>query len=161
MDTMYSEPFIQATFTIFRMMLEVQLEDSEMQVKDEVASSYEVSAFIGITGSCTGGVVLSFPEKVACAVASKLLGEDLQEVNTEVTDAIGELANIISGNACLGLGDYGFKNLTLSLPHAVVGKHHTVWRSKDLPYLAKRFFISDVGPFCLEINIRQSSIEME
>ena len=42
----------------------------------------------------------------------------------------------------------------LSLPNVVVGKHRTVWCTKDMPCRVTRFFDSKLGTFCIEVNIR-------
>ncbi len=148
------QTFIQETINTFEVMLGVKPEARDLETKESTDSTYDISAIIGITGSGAGGIVLSFPEDVACKVVSRMLGEELTELNQDVSDGIGELVNIITGNAKRGLVKYGFQDLSLSLPSVVVGKHRTVWRSKDMPCLMKRFFSSELGPFCIEVNIR-------
>ncbi len=156
MDVEHMQPFIQETINTFEVMLGVKPEAKDLETKESTDSTYDISAIIGITGSGAGGVVLSFPEDVACRVVSRMLGEKLTELNQDVSDGIGELVNIISGNAKRGLVKHGFNDLSLSLPNVVIGKHRTVWRSKDMPCLMKRFFSSDLGPFCVEVNIRRN-----
>jgi chemotaxis protein CheX len=148
------QPFVDETVHTFEVMLGITPEEKELETKDSPDGTYDISAIIGISGSGTGGVVVSFPEKVACGVVSRMLGEELNELNQDVTDGIGELVNIITGNAKRGLVKFGFVDLSLSLPNVVVGKHRTVWRSKDMPCLMKRFFSSDLGSFCIEVNVR-------
>ncbi len=154
MDVEHMEPFIQETINTFEVMLGVKPDSKELETKESTDGTYDISAIIGISGSGTGGVVMSFPKDVACKVVSRMLGEGLTEVNQDVSDGIGELVNIITGNAKRGLVRHGFNDLSLSLPNVVIGKHRTVWRTKDMPCLMKRFFTSELGPFCLEVNIR-------
>jgi chemotaxis protein CheX len=156
MDIRHMQPFIDETINTFEVMLGITPEEKELETKDFPDGTYDISAIIGISGSGTGAVVVSFPEDVACGVVSRMLGEELGELNQDVTDGIGELVNIITGNAKRGLVKFGFADLSLSLPNVVVGKHRTVWRSKDMPCLMKRFFSSELGPFCIEANIRSS-----
>ncbi len=156
MDIEHMQPFVQETINTFEVMLGVKPEARDLETKESTDSTYDISAIIGITGSGAGGIVLSFPEDVACKVVSRMLGEELTELNQDVSDGIGELVNIITGNAKRGLVKHGFDDLSLSLPNVVIGKHRTVWRSKDMPCLMKRFFSSDLGPFCVEVNIRRN-----
>jgi len=153
MDIEHMKPFIQETINTFDVMLGVRPEDGEVETKESTDGTYDVSAIIGISGSGTGGVVMSFPKDVACKIVSRMLGEELMELNQDVSDGLGELVNIITGNAKRGLVKHGFQDLSLSLPNVVVGKHRTVWRSKDMPCLMKRFFSSELGSFCIEVNI--------
>ena len=157
MDVAHMEPFIQETINTFEVMLGVKPEDRELETKDSTDGTYDISAIVGITGSGSGGVVVSFPEDVARKVVSKMLGEEITELNQDVCDGLGELVNIITGNAKRGLVKHGFKDLSLSLPNVVIGKHRTVWRTKDMPCLTKRFFSSELGPFCIEVNIRPNN----
>ena len=154
MDIEHMEPFIQETIKTFEVMLGVKPDSKELEIKESTDGTYDISAMIGISGSSTGGVVISFPEDVACKIVSRMLGEEISELNQDVSDGIGELVNIIAGNAKRGLVKYGFHDLSQSLPHVVIGKHRTVWRTKDMPCLVKRFFSSELGPFCIEVNLR-------
>ncbi len=154
MDVNHVQPFIQETVNTFEVMLGVKPSAKELETKESTDGTYDISAIIGISGSGTGAVVVSFPEDVACKIVSRMLGEEITEVNQDVSDGLGELVNIITGNAKRGLVKYGFQDLSLSLPNVVVGKHRTVWRSKDMPCLMKRFFSSELGSFCIEVNIR-------
>ena len=154
MDKAHMEPFIQETINTFNIMFGSLPEEKELEEKNVPESTYDVSALIGISGAATGGVVISFPEKVACKLVSIMLSEDITEVNQDVSDGVGELVNIVAGNAKRGLTKFGFGKLDLSLPNVVVGRHRTVWRSKDMPCLMKRFFSSKFGPFCIEVNVR-------
>ena len=156
MDVEHMEPFIQETVNTFEVMLGVRPEEKELETKESTDGTYDVSAIIGISGSGTGGVVMSFPEEVARRVVSKMLGEEVTEANQDLSDGIGELVNIITGNAKRSLVKHGFEDLALSLPNVVLGRHRTVWRTKDMPCLMKRFFSSDIGSFCIEVNIRRN-----
>jgi chemotaxis protein CheX len=154
MEAEHMQPFVEETINTCEVMLGVKPEAKELETKDSTDGTYDISAIIGISGSGAGGVVMSFPEDVACKLVSKMLGEEITELNQDVCDGIGELVNIITGNAKRGLVKFGYGDLSLSLPNVVIGKHRTVWRSKDMPCLMKRFFSSDLGPFCIELNVR-------
>ncbi len=154
MNAEHMTPFIQETINTFEVMLGVKPEARELETKESTDGTYDISAIIGISGAGTGGVVVSFPAEVACKIVSRMLGEELAEMSQDVSDGLGELVNIITGNAKRGLVKHGLRDLSLSLPNVVIGKHRTVWRSKDMPCLVKRFFTSDFGPFCIEVNIR-------
>lgn len=156
MDIEHIRPFVHQTISTFETLLGIRPEEQDLATKDGPYATYDVSAIIGITGSGTGGVVLSFPKDVACKVVSQMLGEELLEVDQDVTDGIGELVNIITGNAKRDLVKHGFNDLTVSLPNVVIGKHRMVWRSKDLPCLLTCFFTTPFGPFALEVNIRRN-----
>jgi chemotaxis protein CheX len=156
MDEKYMQPFVTETIKTMEVMFGARPEEGEMLQKDSPDGTYDISAMVGISGAGQGAVVVSFPKDVACRVVSSMSGEELTEIDQDVADGIGELVNIITGNAKRGLNALGFGSISLSLPNVVVGRHRTVWRTKDMPCLMKKLFISDLGPFCVEVNVRKT-----
>lgn len=67
------------------------------------SSSSDVSASVSVTGAWWGHVVIRCSSTAARNAAAALLGVELHDAtNEDVTDAVGELANIIGGNVkCL------------------------------------------------------------
>jgi chemotaxis protein CheX len=59
----------------------------------------DVTASVSVTGAWQGHIVVSCSAPASRSVAGALLGVDLADVTPEdVTDAVGELVNIIGGN---------------------------------------------------------------
>ena len=54
---------------------------------------------IGLSGKAKGTVVLSLDREVAIQVAAALLQEQPAGLNADVADAMGEMANMIAGQA--------------------------------------------------------------
>jgi len=81
MEIEHMQPFVQETVNTFEVMLGVKPEARELETKESTDGTYDISAIIGISGADTGGVVVSFPEAVACKIVSRMLGEKLTEVN--------------------------------------------------------------------------------
>lgn len=155
MDVEHMQPFVFHTINTFEVMLEVTPEASMAEPKQDARVMYDISAIIGISGSAAGAVVMNFPKDVACKVVSRMLGEELTEADQEVADGLGELVNIVAGNAKRDLVKYGFERLALSLPSVVIGKHRTVWRSGDLPCVVTQLFASELGSFNMEVSIHR------
>jgi chemotaxis protein CheX len=89
------------------------------------ARSGDVSASVSVTGAWRGHVVVSCSDGAARNAAAALLGVDLQDVTPEdITDALGELANIIGGNVKSLLPEPS----ALSLPHVLI-KGDSGWPS--------------------------------
>jgi len=79
--------------------------------------SLDVSASVSMTGAWRGHVVVRCSAAAARNAAAALLGVELDDVTTEdVTDALGELANIIGGNVKSLLPE----PCALSLPHVLI-----------------------------------------
>ncbi len=74
----------------------------------------------------------------------------MKVVGAELTDGIGELANIVAGNAKQYLE--GFE-LSISLPDVVIGKNSAPAPGIGAPTLVVPFS-SDLGDFSLEVTLK-------
>ncbi len=126
MDVRYINPFLTAVQNVFETMINIPFDLGKPSVKREAAAPFEVSGIIGITGEVIGSVVVSFPENIALQLASALLGDQLTTVNADCTDAIGEIATMIAGDAKNGFpqGD-----TSVSVPTVIIGKHKVAYPS--------------------------------
>jgi chemotaxis protein CheX len=75
---------------------------------------------MGLVGDRKGTITISFSEKGAMFVYQTLIGDECTSVTPDVVDAIGELTNIISGQARKEFEKAGI-NLKASIPMVVVG----------------------------------------
>jgi len=84
----------------------------------------DVSAAVSVTGAWQGHVVINLTETASRHAAAALLGIELGEVTVaDITDAVGELANIIGGNVKSLLPQPS----VLSLPQVVTNAASTYW----------------------------------
>jgi chemotaxis protein CheX len=111
-----------------------------------------VSGVIGLAGSCKGILAIHLPDKVAMAITGSFLGMDVTEVDDDVTDAIGELANMVAGNIKMILDEAG-NNVTLSIPSCVHGEEYTMDTVSDSERVVIPFDIES-GQFLVELQIK-------
>ncbi|MCG3136228.1 MAG: hypothetical protein HJJLKODD_00054 [Phycisphaerae bacterium] len=152
MESINVNPFTVPIHNVFKAMtkLDVQVYEPAPKPKNEMA--YRVSGIIGIVGDADGTVVLSMPHEVACRIASAFTGTELTIDHPDVIDAIGEITNMIVGNA-----KSRFKGLSLgiSLPSVVIGEKHRVAFGGSVGG-SSQYFIpcrTDVGYFELGVNL--------
>ena len=149
MDVAYVNPFVTSTIDTFKTMLSLEVKPGLPQLRDEKKFSYDVSGIIGLSGEAQGSICLSFPKLMALKVVSKLVGAEIKIIGPEVADGIGELANIVAGNAKQHLPSY---NLSISLPKVVIGQGHYVASQKGVPTIVVPF-ISAMGNFAMEVSL--------
>lgn len=82
-----------------------------------------------------------------------MLGEVIEEVTAEAQDAVGELTNMISGDARRMLQQEGI-NLTAAIPSIVAGKDHTITHFAAGPTIVIPFKCEGGGKASVEINIQ-------
>ena len=150
MKVEYVNPFIKSTIDTFKTMLRVDLKPGKPQLKRNPNTTYDVSGVIGLTGDAIGTIVISFPTVVALRAVSKLMNLKIKVMGPEIVDAIGELANIITGNAKQYLADM---NLSISLPSVVVGKNHKINIPTGVTSMIVPF-TSEIGNITLEVNLK-------
>ena len=151
MDPRYIQPFVAAAKRVFDTMIEVPLSLGRPALKKGSEVPYEISGIIGLSGNVSGCVVISLSREVAFQLVGALLGETVTELNEDCTDAIGEIANMIAGNAKT---DFPESGNSISVPSVVVGKHKVSYPS-GLPIV----FIpcrTDKGELIIEIALKNN-----
>src|SRR3954469_20812169 len=120
MDVQYINPFIASSRKVFDLMIKVPLQLGKPRLRNGDDGRYAVSAVIGLGGAVTGCVILGFSQRVALALASGLAGVSFTQVDNDCVDALGEIVNMIAGNAKPDLPG-GLS--TLSVPNVILGMH--------------------------------------
>jgi chemotaxis protein CheX len=138
MDVKYINPFITAASTVFKTMLNLHTSMDKPFIKTDKITTGDVTGVIGLAGDRSGSVCVSFTENGARIVYKTLMGDDCEKVNAEVVDAIGELTNIIAGQARKELERAGV-NLKASIPTIVVGKGSELHMLSDSPMVSLPF----------------------
>jgi chemotaxis protein CheX len=95
----YLNPFIKATIQTYSNMLgeEVGIGKPFAKSRDECKSF--IVGSIGLTGELTGAVVLSYDKDSILPTVSAFIGEDITEMCDDISDAVGELVNVVAGAA--------------------------------------------------------------
>jgi chemotaxis protein CheX len=150
MDVAYVNPFISSTIDMFKTMLDCEVTPGQVILKNDDVHTYDVSGVIGLSGEAQGSICLSFPKIMALKVVSALLGMDIKIIGPDVADGIGELANIVAGNAKQHLTQF---NLSISLPKVIMGKGHHIASQRGIPTIIVPF-TSNLGEFAMEISLK-------
>ncbi|MFO0836324.1 MAG: chemotaxis protein CheX [Phycisphaerales bacterium] len=150
MDPNYIKPFITSIQNVFSTMLQLPVSIGEPTIKTG-QQPFDVSGIIGMSGDVTGSVVLSFPRDCAERVVALFCGQQVAFETSDFNDAIGELVNMVSGNA-KALFPAGRK-VSISCPSVVVGANHSVARQSDVPCIQVPCG-TDCGEFVIEIAIK-------
>jgi chemotaxis protein CheX len=90
-------------------------------VDDWTPSSEQVVGLISLVGTPPLSLLISLPKDTAVAVSEKFAGFEFEFDSEDMNDLVGELANIIAGDAKSRLLKIGIET-TLSLPTVVSGR---------------------------------------
>lgn len=135
----FINPFVDATFNVFRTMAGMEVERKKLFLKDDHKMFGDLSGVMGLSGAASGTVVVSMPERLACILVGNLLGEPPAEALTSDTcDGVGELVNMIAGQAKAALTKTKY-NFSISLPSVVSGTDHEISHKKGTPNIVVKF----------------------
>ncbi|MBW1794237.1 MAG: chemotaxis protein CheX [Deltaproteobacteria bacterium] len=153
MDIKYVNPFINATINVLETMAFTRAEAGKPYVKKDHVAPGDVSGVIGLTGDVSGTISVSFAEKSILSIVSNMFGEEMKELNEEIQDAVGEITNMISGQARQELENLG-RSLQAAIPTVIMGKNHSITHVTSYPIIAIPFSTAN-GGFTIEVCFEQ------
>lgn len=143
-------PFLDAAVSVISTMAMITPKAGKPFLKKDKIAIGDISGIIGLTGHSKGVVVLSFSEGAICQIVGSMLGEVYTEVTPDITDAVGELTNMISGDARRRLAEGGY-TFEAGLPTIVSGKNHKIETVTSGPVIVIPFAIEEHS-FVLEAS---------
>jgi chemotaxis protein CheX len=149
MDVTLINPFINATINVLETMAFVTVTAGKPYVKKGSVASGDVTGILGLTGVANGTIAVTFEEKCILTIVSNMFGETMETLNEEIADAVGELTNMISGQARKELGGLG-RVFKAAIPSVVMGQNHSIRHYADGPKIAIPFN-TDSGDFTIEV----------
>ena len=115
---------------VFELMLGCELTVPETPAE----TNFDVTSMVGLAGKLCGVMSIRCDSKSAVLMASKMLGCEVDKVGAEMSDALGEVCNMVAGNfknKISGLGD----GCMLSPPTVITGSDYSMHSGGDSPAL--------------------------
>lgn len=134
------EATIESTKSVFSMMMNLEVEVVHAIEAERLEPRDGVVSMISFTGDWYGTGVIHCDEKIACKIGGAMMMCELEHINTDVLDGVGELANMVLGGFKEAMvGHVG--QMTLSVPTVVYGKSFLVRTPIRAPWIEVRFAI--------------------
>ncbi len=149
MDAKIINPFLEAAINVLKTMAMVDPKPGKAFLKKDHLAHGDVSGIIGITGDAQGSMSISFSAPCIKAIVKNLFGMPVEEINDEVRDAVGEITNMICGDARRRLEAENI-HLQAGTPTIVSGENHTITHIHNGPKIAVPFD-TDAGKFVIEV----------
>ena len=121
----HAQHIIESTREIFSSMIMLDVSPGEPYKRQNEPLKSSISGIIGFAGAVKGLLAIHLPKQAAMAVTGAFLGMDVEEIDEDVRDAIGELANMLAGNMKTVLDPNG-SEVQLSMPSAIHGDEYSV-----------------------------------
>jgi len=148
LDVRYINPFIESTYHVLETMAKTKAEGGIPYIKKDRIARGVVSAVIGLTGDVSGTISISFEETCILNIVSNLFNEKV-EMNDEIKDTVGELCNIITGQARQKLNELGLK-VKAGIPELITGKEHSIEHISEDKVIGIPFSCADSN-FTIEV----------
>ena len=149
MKAKYINPFIKAIVEVLKVMAFVKVKASKPYLKKDDMATGDVSAIVGMTGQSNGTFSLSFDEAGILAIATNMFGEKITKLDREVTEVVGEIANMVSGQARRELETMGLV-LDGAIPSVFGGTNHNILHFTEGPKIAIPFTMEE-GKLTMEV----------
>jgi chemotaxis protein CheX len=148
----YIVPFIEVCQNVFKNLGSLTISAGRPYIANkELVKDWELSAIIGLSGEARGAVVISMKEELALRLAGHFSKTEFSGLNEDVKDVIGEVVNIIAGNAKKRL-ESEFA-LSISLPTIVCGELHSMsWAGTRSRIICIPFAIFETEQFLLSVT---------
>ena len=139
---------LESVEEIFSTMIPLPLEPADDVDIGKTADRF--TSMIGLAGSLKGLMYLHFPVEVAVGLTGAMLGMEVTEADEDVSDCLGEIANMVAGGFKSRLEGRGV-DTSLAIPTTVRGRQvQTSGKlSTDVSRLA---FSTQGGGFSLELQ---------
>ncbi len=149
----FTEKIIDATREIFETMIMVDVTPGEALSEHVSKFKFSLSAMVGFAGFKQGNLAIHVPDKVAMGLTGDFLGVEVDEINEDVQDAMGELANMLAGSLKPFIANDGGK-VELSLPSVVHGEEYTLTVINKADWIIVPFSVSH-GDFMVGLELKK------
>lgn len=133
---------IAATRDVFSTMVMMEVVD-DFPLKEPVSRfKCSITGMVGFAGTYSGVISIHCPVALALKITSNMLGIDCEEINEDLNDAIGEIANMLGGSVKQVLSKGGL-DVKLSIPTVISGEDYTVNSLSDNDCVVVPFSIEE------------------
>jgi len=98
MDVTLINPIVEGALHILDTTAFVKVKPDTPFLKKDSRPQGDISGILEISGDLKGSAAISFSEKCILGIVSAMFGEDMTQINEEITDAVGEISNMIAGH---------------------------------------------------------------
>lgn len=124
MKAEYINAFYLATQEVFELMLDLKVDRGNLKIIDDMVCSEDANVHLGVTGDLKGSILFGFPGEMALKMVEIMSGMAMKEIDNFVSSALGEVANIVGGNAITNLSNCDYK-CDITPPQIFIGQYNS------------------------------------
>ena len=150
-------PFIDATRSAFDIMLHMKLRQKEVYIKKNHVMFGDITGIIGISGSVCGTSAVTLPGPFAIKCIGDMMDEKIDNGLSDmvVHDGVGEIINLIAGQAKVTLGNRDLP-IACTLPTIISGRGHELYHKQGTVIVSTIFETEDGEEFAVDVSTQGS-----
>ncbi|MCP3943364.1 MAG: chemotaxis protein CheX [Desulfobacteraceae bacterium] len=153
MDVTLVNPFVEGALHILDTTAFVKVKSEAPFLKKNISPQGDISGVLEISGELHGSAAISFSEKCILGIVSAMFGEEMTEINEEITDAVGEISNMIAGHVTTKIAEMG-KKIKVKFVKVCIGADQDIEHIKDGGYILALPFRTTKGKMVIEVCYR-------
>lgn len=153
----FINPLLEAVVSVLGTMANFSVTPGTPFINRKRTSTSDITGFIDISGYDRGIISLSLSEGAILKIVNNMLAESYTEINNDIADAVGELTNMIAGQARKHLANQGYA-FQAGTPSIILGKGRRTAHIPRAPILAIPFS-SEHGDLVVEVSFVQKPEE--
>ena len=150
MDVALVNPFIEGTLHILDTTALVKVKPEPPFLKRDTVHHGDISGLLTVEGDLEATVAISFTKKSILGIVSAMFGEEMTEINEEITDAVGEISNMVAGHVTTKIGELG-KKVKVKFVRVVTGRTEEILHTEAGSHVVGIPFRTTKGKVLLEI----------
>ncbi len=150
MDVTLVNPFIEGALHILDTTAFVKVKPEPPVLKTNSILQGDISGLLEISGDLEGTAAISFSEKSILGIVSAMFGEEMLEINDEITDAVGEISNMIAGHVTTKIAELD-KKIKVKFTKVVIGRDQTIAHIEGGSHVISIPFRTTKGKVFLEV----------
>jgi len=146
------QQIIDATQSVFDTMLMLTVTPGETLADKVYHFNDSISGMLGFSGDVQGMLTIHCPQAVAFDITGQLLGIEVESMDEDVKDTIGEMANMILGGIKDAFLERGI-DISLAIPTVMAGRSYRVKTVDYASWITVPFHL-DGGELLVELKLK-------
>lgn len=125
MKSEYVNSFYQAIKDVFRLLVDIEPQRGDLKVVSNFTSNKDANVELGVKGDLKGVILFSFPQNMTLEMVKIMSGMEMDKIDNFASSALGEIANIVGGNALTLLSSYNY-TCDIEPPQIYIGNYNSL-----------------------------------
>lgn len=152
MKAEYVNSFYAATKNVFQLLVDIEPKRVDLKVVDSLSNDKDANVELGVKGDIKGKVLFSFPKNMTLEMVKIMSGMEMDKIDNFASSALGEIANIIGGNAMTLLSENNY-TCDIEPPQIYIGDYKAVSENDEKALMMS--LMTPIGEFDITISLKE------